>query len=74
MTEANDCYENVIAKRVNGILKYGFYLEKYFQSSLSAKEAYDYSVECYNNKRFNLSLNYKTPQKWFVKMLFEFIV
>ena len=62
MTEENHCYENAIAERVNGILKDEFFLDEYFQSTEKAKQACDYAINRYNNKRLHLSLNYKTPQ------------
>jgi|WetSurMetagenome_2_1015567.scaffolds.fasta_scaffold422923_1 putative transposase len=62
MTEENHCYENAIAERVNGILKDEFFLDEYFKTIQSAKEACDYAINLYNNKRLHLSLNYKTPQ------------
>jgi transposase InsO family protein len=62
MTEENHCYENAIAERVNGILKDEFFLDEYFQTTLAAKEACDYAIKHYNNKRLHLSLNYKTPE------------
>jgi hypothetical protein len=38
MTEENHCYENAMAKRVNGILKDEFYLDKPLIVSLTHRE------------------------------------
>ncbi len=37
MTEENHCYENAMAKRVNGILKDEFYLDQTFTGKDHAK-------------------------------------
>jgi transposase InsO family protein len=42
MTEANHCYENALAERVNGILKDEFYLDQTFASVQEAKRAINY--------------------------------
>ncbi|WP_418888300.1 integrase core domain-containing protein [Maribacter arcticus] len=38
MTEENNCYENALAERVNGILKDEFYLDQTFTSVVHAKK------------------------------------
>lgn len=67
MTEENHCYENAVAERVNGILKDEFFLDKTFASTKHAKIATENAISIYNNKRLHLSLNYKTPDKVFLK-------
>lgn len=61
MTEENHCYENAIAERVNGILKDEFYLDQCFGNIRDAIAVSKSAIDLYNNKRFHLSLNYKTP-------------
>lgn len=63
MTEENHCYENAIAERINGILKYEFTLGNTLQSFEVAKELVTQSVWLYNNKRRHLSLDFLTPQQ-----------
>ncbi len=65
MTEENHCYENAIAERGNGILKNEFYLDQCFFNILYAKKAAKNAIDIYNNKRFHLSLGYKTPNMVF---------
>lgn len=67
MTEENHCYENAVAERVNGILKDEFFLDQTFASTKHAKIATENAISIYNNKRLHLSLNYKTPDKVFLK-------
>jgi hypothetical protein len=61
MTEENNCYENAIAERVNGILKDEFYLDQCFFTTQHACKATKNAIEIYNSKRLHLSLGYKTP-------------
>jgi len=65
MTEANHCYENALAERVNGILKDEFYLDQCFFSTQHACIATKSAIEIYNSKRLHLSLGYKTPNMVF---------
>lgn len=65
MTEANHCYENALAERVNGILKDEFYLDQCFFSTQHACIATKSAIEIYNSKRLHLSLGYKTPDMVF---------
>lgn len=60
MTDGNDCYQNALAERINGIMKQEFLLETCNtgkELELLVKE----SINTYNNKRPHLSLNMKTP-------------
>ena len=61
MTENGDPLENVIAERINGIIK-GEYLSGYDIKTLSkAKEILKSVVKLYNEERPHSSLNYFTP-------------
>lgn len=62
MTEANHCYENAVAERVNGILKSEFMLGKTLYSFKVAKELVKEAITIYNHERLHLSLNYQTPE------------
>jgi len=61
-TQKSDPYENAIAERINGILKYEFGLRKTIASSELAKAMIKEAVEIYNNERLHWSINLKTPQ------------
>ena len=61
MTEENQCYENAIAERVNGILKDEFFLNETLPSFNVAKELTQKSIYIYNHERRHMSLNYKIP-------------
>ncbi|MGK0430831.1 MAG: transposase InsO family protein, partial [Psychroserpens sp.] len=61
MREDNHCYENVLAERVNGILKDEFYLDQTFDSLKEAKRATKNAIKLYNSKRLHLYLDYKIP-------------
>jgi len=61
-TQKYDPYENAVAERINGILKYEFGLRKTLPSVAIAKKVMKQTVEIYNNKRLHWSLKLKTPQ------------
>ena len=61
MTENRDPYENAIAERVNGILKYEYDLCKTFSDYQTALEAIKTAVYKYNNKRPHRSTNMMFP-------------
>jgi len=63
MTENGDPYENAIAERVNGILKYEFNLNHVFADHTEAVEAVDRSINAYNILRPHMSCNYLTPME-----------
>ena len=65
MTEANHCYENAMAERVNGILKQEFELDQKFRTKKQAIAAFYQAIEIYNNRRPHMSLNYRTPAEVF---------
>ncbi|MBJ2111169.1 transposase [Proteus terrae] len=62
MTDGYDCYQNALAERINGILKMEYLLIK--PSNLEqARKLVEESIQLYNEKRPQLSLNYKTPDE-----------
>jgi putative transposase len=63
MTEKGDPYENAIAERVNGILKYEFNLNREFTDRTEALEVVDKSIKAYNQLRPHMSCNYLTPSE-----------
>ncbi len=65
MTDANHCYQNAIAERVNGILKDEFDLDMVFPSVLTAQHAVAQAVHTYNTRRLHGSLEYQTPAQVF---------
>lgn len=60
-TEKSDPYENAVAERINGILKYEFGLIKTIPSIEIANKMLKEAVEVYNNERRHCSLQMKTP-------------
>jgi transposase InsO family protein len=69
MTEANHCYENAMAERVNGILKQEYGLDYTFKTKKQAIAAFYEAVELYNNRRPHMSLNYMIPAEVHRKMV-----
>lgn len=65
MTDANHCYQNAIAERVNGILKDEFDLDAIFPSILEAQHAVARAVHTYNTRRLHGSLQLRTPAQVF---------
>jgi putative transposase len=63
MTRNGDPYENAIAERINGILKYEFLLIEGFKDHLQALQAIEESIQIYNENRPHLSCNFLTPNK-----------
>lgn len=61
-TQNSDPYENAIAERINGILKYEFGLRKTLPNVEVARKIVKQAVEIYNNMRLHWSLDLKTPQ------------
>ena len=60
-TEKYDPYENAVAERINGILKYEFGLIKTIPSLDIANKMLRESVIVYNNERRHCSIEMKTP-------------
>ena len=62
-TQQYDSDKNVIAERINGILKYEFGLKNTLKSVGLAKKMTAQAVTLYNNERMHWSLDFKKPQK-----------
>lgn len=60
-TEKYDPYENAVAERINGILKYEFGLIKTIPSLEIANKMLQQAVDIYNNERRHRSLEMNTP-------------
>ncbi len=60
-TEKYDPYENAVAERINGILKYEFGLIKTIPSIDIANKMLTQAVEIYNRERRHYSLEMQTP-------------
>lgn len=63
MTENGDPYENAIAERINGILKYEFLIIDGFKNHLEAFVVIKESVGIYNDERPHLSCEMLTPNQ-----------
>ena len=61
-TQKYDPYENAIAERINGVLKYEFGLKKTIKSLSIAQAMIKEAVGIYNNQRIHWSLDLQTPQ------------
>lgn len=61
-TQQYDPYENAVAERINGILKYEFGLINTVKNIEIAHKMVEQAVKIYNNERLHWSLNLKTPQ------------
>jgi len=61
MTENGDPYENSVAERINGILKYEFLLIEGFKDHIQALQAIKESIGIYNECRPHLSCQMLTP-------------
>ncbi len=62
MTDGDDCYQNALAERVNGILKQEFLLYQ-CNTMDELKVLIKESIGIYNNMRPHLSLKMKTPNQ-----------
>ena len=60
-TQQYDPYENAVAERINGILKYEFGLLKTLPNLDTAQKMIKEAVNIYNNQRRHYSLEMKTP-------------
>lgn len=63
MTQNGDPYENAIAERVNGILKYEFLMIEGFKNHLEAIQSIKNSIHIYNTDRPHLSCNMMVPMQ-----------
>lgn len=61
-TQKSDPYENAIAERINGILKYEFGLRKTLASVQLARKMIKEAVDIYNNLRIHWSIGLTTPE------------
>ena len=61
-TQQYDPYENAVAERINGILKYEFGFLKTLPNLDTANKMLKQVVNIYNNERRHYSLEMKTPQ------------
>jgi putative transposase len=62
-TQQYDPYENAVAERINGILKYEYGLRHTLPSLDIAKSIIKQIIDVYNNKRIHWSLHFKTPNQ-----------
>lgn len=62
-TQSSDPYENAIAERVNGILKYEFGLRRTLASVDLARKMIKEAIEVYNHERKHWSLGLSTPEQ-----------
>ncbi len=62
MTDGYDYYQNALAERINGILKYEFLVVQP-QNLDEARQMVAESVAIYNQRRPHLSLQYQTPDQ-----------
>ncbi len=62
MTEGLHCYENAMAERLNGILKYEYFLNAHFKTKAEAMKAIEEAIRVYNTRRLHESLGFKTPK------------
>ena len=65
MTDADHCYQNAIAERINGILKDEFHLDAEFANVNHVQTAVQRAVEVYHTKRPHWSLDLRTPQEMY---------
>lgn len=64
-TQGGDPYENAVAERINGILKYEFDLKDNFKNFALAEVEIKNAISLYNSERLHWSLNLKTPDEVF---------
>jgi transposase InsO family protein len=62
-TQQYDPYENAVAERINGILKYEFGLKDTIANLEMAHKMIAQAVKIYNEKRLHWSLDFKTPNE-----------
>lgn len=67
MTDADHCYQNAIAERINGILKDEFNLDAEFLDMNQLRTAVEQAVEVYNTIRTHWSLGLRTPQQMYTQ-------
>tara|TARA_R110002049_G_scaffold130932_1_gene289478 strand:- start:178 stop:936 length:759 start_codon:yes stop_codon:yes gene_type:complete len=60
-TQQYDPYENAVAERINGILKYEFGLKKKIKNVNIARQIMKQATQIYNSQRIHWSLELETP-------------
>ena len=68
MTDADHCYQNAVAERVNGILKDEFDHDAEFPSVLVAQRHVGHAITIYNRVRLHSRLQYHTPDAVFAQI------
>jgi transposase InsO family protein len=71
-TQQYDPYENAVAERINGILKYEFGLGNTLPSLEVAQKMVKQAVEIYNNERPHFSLNLAKPAEAHITQLHQY--
>ena len=61
-TQKYDPYENAVAERINGILKYEFGFLRTLPNLDTANKMLKQAVKIYNSQRRHYSLEMKTPE------------
>jgi putative transposase len=72
-TEKYDPYENAVAERINGILKYEFGLVRTLPGLEAARKMVRESVGTYNSKRRHRSLGMQTPDFAHIHQLHDYV-
>lgn len=72
-TEKYDPYENAVAERINGILKYEFGMNKNIPDIETAKKMITQSVQIYNSKRRHYSLQMQTPDFAHLNQMHDYV-
>ena len=62
-TQKYDPYENAVAERINGILKYEYGLRNTLPDLKKAQKMAAQAVDIYNNQRIHWSLDFQTPNQ-----------
>jgi putative transposase len=62
-TQQYDPYENAVAERINGILKYEYGLKRTLPNLSTAQKMAAQAIEIYNHQWVHWSLDFKTPQQ-----------
>lgn len=63
MTGDKHCYENAVAERINGILKYEYGLGSTLPNLKAAQLLTDDGIKIYNSERLHTSLGFRTPDR-----------
>ena len=71
-TEKYDPYENAVAERINGILKYEFGLKRIIPTLAIATKMVEDAVKLYNGKRRHRSLEMQTPNQAYKEQVHKY--